>query len=91
MISEFEMDAGTLLQKLCFTYLVELMSIDNPLKRVFYEIECIRCSWSVRELKIQIATLYYERSGLSENPEKLSEIVAAGIEQDSRHLDILLS
>jgi predicted nuclease of restriction endonuclease-like (RecB) superfamily len=31
--------------------------------------------WSVRELKRQISGLYYERSGLSAKPEKLSELV----------------
>jgi len=77
------MDAETLIQKLSFTHLVELLSIENPLKRAFYEIECIRGSWSVRELKRQIATLYFERSGLSENPEKLSRIVNSGIEQEN--------
>jgi predicted nuclease of restriction endonuclease-like (RecB) superfamily len=87
-ISEFELDAETLLQKLSFTHLVELISIDNPLKRAFYEIECIRGNWSVRELKRQVATLYFERSGLSEDPEKLSEIVNSGIEQENPRLDI---
>lgn len=32
-------------------------------------------TWSVRELKRQINSLYYERSGLSTNPEKLAAIV----------------
>ena len=31
--------------------------------------------WSVRELKRQINSLYFERSGLSANPEKLAELV----------------
>ena len=30
---------------------------------------------SVRELKRQIASLYYERSGLSAKPEKMAEMV----------------
>jgi len=88
MISNFEIHAETLLQNLSFTHLVELMSIENPLKRTFYEIECIRGNWSVRELKRQIDTLYFERSGLSEEPEKLSEIVNHGIEQENPRLNI---
>lgn len=87
-ISKFGLNSKTLLQKLSFTHLSELMSIENSLKRAFYEIECIRGSWSVRELKRQIATLYFERSSLSENPENLSEIVNSGIEQENTRLDI---
>ncbi len=77
-----------LIQTLSYSHFVELIPIENPLKRAFYEVECIRGNWSVRELKRQIATLYFERSGLSENPEKLSEIVAAGVEQNHSHLAI---
>jgi predicted nuclease of restriction endonuclease-like (RecB) superfamily len=58
--------SGTeLLEKLSFTALAELSQIDDPLKRIFYEREAMRGGWSVRELKRQIATLLYERTGLS--------------------------
>ena len=52
-----------------------LFPIEDPLKRLFYEIECIKCTWSVRELKRQIDSLYFERSGMSQNPDKLSKII----------------
>ena len=64
----------TLLERLSFSHLAELIAIEDAQKRYFYEIECIRGNWSVRELKRQIASLYYERSGLSKNPKKLSEL-----------------
>ncbi|MEA3496857.1 MAG: PDDEXK nuclease domain-containing protein [Bacteroidota bacterium] len=64
-----------IITKLSYTHLEQLIRIDDDLKRTFYEIECIKGIWSVRELKRQIASLYYERSGLSAKPEKLSEIV----------------
>ncbi|MEA1878320.1 MAG: PDDEXK nuclease domain-containing protein [Bacteroidota bacterium] len=64
-----------LLARLSFTHLVELIKINNPLKRTFYEIECIKGIWSVRELKRQIASQYFERSGLSQKPEKLAKLV----------------
>jgi predicted nuclease of restriction endonuclease-like (RecB) superfamily len=60
--------------------LAELIIIEDPLKRAFYEIECIRGHWSVRALKRQIATLYFERSGLSKDKEKLAAMVKAGAE-----------
>ena len=63
-----------LLSKLSFSHLVELIKIQDHLKRTFYEIECIKGTWSVRELKRQINSLYFERSGMSAKPELLSEM-----------------
>ena len=54
-----------LVDSLSFSHFAELIEIEDPLKRAFYEIECIGGNWSVRALKRQIATLYYERSCLS--------------------------
>ncbi len=71
-----------LVERLSFTHLAELVEIDDPLKRTFYEHECIRGTWSVRELKRQIATLYYERSGLSRNKRKLAALVSKKAEPD---------
>lgn len=65
-----------LLAKLSYTHLVQLFPVSDPLKRVFYEIECIKGGWTVAELKRQINSLYFERSGLSKYPEKLSAMVA---------------
>jgi predicted nuclease of restriction endonuclease-like (RecB) superfamily len=64
-----------LIAKLSYTHLEMLLNISEPLKRTFYEIECIKGTWSVRELKRQIASLYFECSGLSQHPEKLAELV----------------
>jgi predicted nuclease of restriction endonuclease-like (RecB) superfamily len=63
-----------LLSKLSFSHLVELIKIQDHLKRTFYEIECIKGTWSVRELKRQINSLYFERSGMSAKPELLREL-----------------
>ena len=54
-----------LLQTLSISHFVELLKIDDDLKRAFYEIECVQGTWSVRELQRQIESLYFERSGLS--------------------------
>jgi predicted nuclease of restriction endonuclease-like (RecB) superfamily len=64
-----------LLKNLSFSHIVELVKIDDELKRAFYEIECAKGVWSVRELKRQIESLYFERSGLSKDKEKLSAMV----------------
>ena len=69
-----------LIKSLSFSHFAELIAIEDFLKRTFYEIECIRGNWSVRELKRQVSSLYYERSGLSKNKEKLVELVKSGAE-----------
>ena len=66
--------AEKILIKLSYSHIEQLLSIESPLKRTFYEVQAIKGTWSVSELKRQIASLYFERSGMSLNPEKLSEI-----------------
>ena len=48
-----------------------MLTVDDPLARFFYELECIKCCWSVKELRRQIATNLYFRSGMSKKPELL--------------------
>jgi len=62
----------TLLQRLSFTHFVELMKCADPRQRRFYELEALRGQWSVRELKRQMGSLYYQRSGLSTDKSALS-------------------
>lgn len=87
-ISKLHPPHRLLVERLSFTHLVELIALDDPLKRAFYEIECIRGNWSVRQLKRQIATLYFERSGLSRDKEKLAALVKAGAETAEAKLAI---
>lgn len=53
------------LLRLSWSHLHELLAIDAPLKRAFYENECLAGAWSVRQLQRQIESLLYERTGLS--------------------------
>ena len=64
-----------LISKLSFTHLVQLFTLTDTLQRTFYELEAIKGNWSVRELKRQINSLYFERLGLSRQPEKLAQLV----------------
>ncbi|ABD42481.1 protein of unknown function DUF1016 [Methanospirillum hungatei JF-1] len=84
------MNAGRddILMNLSFSHFTLLMPLDDPLKRRFYEVECVRGNWSVRELKRQIESLYFERSALSQDKQALSEHVQAGAQTDSPHLII---
>lgn len=51
------------------------MRLDEPFKREFYEAECIRGNWSVRQLDRQIQSILYERTALSRR--KLAVIAKA--------------
>jgi predicted nuclease of restriction endonuclease-like (RecB) superfamily len=73
--------AGEVLSKLSFSHIAELLQCDDATKRAFYELECIRGNWSVRELKRQIASLYYERSGLSKDKGKLASLAQEDAER----------
>lgn len=57
--------AEKLLSSISFSHFIELMKIDNPIKRMYYEMLTIQTGLSVRELKRQIGALSYERVGLS--------------------------
>lgn len=58
-----------LLGKLSFTHFVELIKVNTPLKRLFYETEAIVNNWSVRELQRAIDSMLFERTGLSKDKE----------------------
>jgi predicted nuclease of restriction endonuclease-like (RecB) superfamily len=77
-----------LVTKLSFTHIAELLAIEDTHKRSFYETECIRGNWSVRELKRQIASLYFERSGLSRDKAKLTGLTDASAEPAENRLTI---
>ena len=73
----------TVSAKLSWSHYCELLIITDPDKRSFYEKECERSGWSVRELKRQISTSLYERLLLSDgnaNKEKVYELATRGQE-----------
>ncbi len=72
---ELQVPPDKLISRLSYTHLVQMLPIQDPFKRAFYEIEAIKGNWSTEELKRQIGSLYFERSNMSQNPEKLSRIV----------------
>ena len=62
------------------------MTQNDPLARFFYETECIKGTWSVRELRRQISSNLYFRSGVSKDPKKL--LASIKPEQDTATLTI---
>lgn len=68
---EFVTPPNEILAKLSFSHIREIMTQDDPLARFFYETECIKGTWSVKELRRQISTNLYFRSGASQDLKKL--------------------
>ncbi|WP_352422174.1 PDDEXK nuclease domain-containing protein [Proteiniphilum sp.] len=68
-LQEYPISSETLLSQLSFTHFIELIKFDDPLERLFYEVETIKNNWSVRELERAINTDLYVRTGLSKNKE----------------------
>ena len=59
-----KISAEKLISSISFSHFIELMKIDNPVKRMYYEMLTIQTGLSVRELRRQIGALSYERVGV---------------------------
>lgn len=70
-IPKYSPEIGEMLKHFSFSHFAELIKVDRPLARSFYEIQAIKGRWSVRELSRQIGSLLYERTGLSKNKKEL--------------------
>jgi len=73
-VSEQYISPEILVNRLSFSHFVELIKCEDNLQRIFYEIESIKGTWSVRELKRQMNSLLFQRTGLSKNKEKLIQL-----------------
>jgi hypothetical protein len=86
--AQFTLLSDDLVRLLSYTHIEQLLGLEDPLARVFYERECLRGGWSVRELKRQIASLYFERSHLSRDKKKLAAVARRGAEKAPPRLDV---
>ncbi|MDD2424320.1 MAG: PDDEXK nuclease domain-containing protein [Candidatus Cloacimonetes bacterium] len=71
--AQLQSNVDQIIRKLSYAHFEVLITVEDHTKRSFYETECMRGNWSVRELKRQVNSLYYERSGLSTDKKKLFE------------------
>ncbi|MBK7876213.1 MAG: DUF1016 family protein [Planctomycetes bacterium] len=69
---------------------VELLRLDDPWKRAFYENECLAGAWSVRQLRRQIESLLYERTGLSTDKRAVVERARAQADTSPARIEELL-
>ena len=70
-----------LFYRLNFSNLSYIATIDDPLKRAFYEQEAIRGCWTYRELDRQVSSQYYERMGLSKDKKALQKLTVKDAQQ----------
>lgn len=74
-----------LFYRLNYTILSYLATIENPLKRAFYEQETIRGCWTQKELDRQVSSHYYERMGLSKDKKALHKLAVKDSQQLTPH------
>ncbi len=63
---------------LSWSHYCELISMEDPHCRQFYEIESAQNNWSVRELKRQINSMLFERIALSKNKKDVLRLAQKG-------------
>ena len=68
----------TLSHKLSWSHYFEILKVENPLARSFYEKQCVIENWSVRELKRQKNSMLFERLALSKDKEGVLELAEQG-------------
>ena len=59
---------ATLSQTLSWSHFIELVAIENPAKRLFYQQMCIIENWSVRTLRQKEDTMLFERTAIAAKP-----------------------
>ena len=68
----------TMLSQLTWSHYLELIKINDDVKRAFYMNECINSNWNVRELQRQKTTLLFERIANSKDRFKQLELSTKG-------------
>lgn len=64
--------------ELSWTHYLQLLRVEDPLARRFYEIEAAKGNWSVRWLNRQICSSLYERVALSKDKDGVMELSSKG-------------
>jgi len=68
----------TLSHQLSWSHYFELLKVEDDLERSFYEKQCIKEKWSVRELKRQKNSALFERIALSKDKKGILELAQKG-------------
>ena len=68
----------TLSELLSWSHYIELLKIEDPLERSFYEKECVSSRWGVRELKRQMKSMLFQRIALSKDKDEVLKLAKEG-------------
>ena len=68
----------TVSKLLSWSHFVELLKLDDPLERSFYQKECENAHWGVRELKRQMKSMLFQRLALSKNKDEVLKLAQDG-------------
>jgi len=69
----------TVSDKLSWSHICELITIDDDLERSFYEKECVAENWGVRSLRRQIDSALYLRLAASKDKKGIMQLAHKGI------------
>ena len=75
---------STLSRQLSWSHFLDLIYIEEPLKRDFYTEICRLERWSVRTLRAKLDGMLYERTALSKKPEELARSELAALRSEDR-------
>jgi phosphatidylserine/phosphatidylglycerophosphate/cardiolipin synthase-like enzyme len=75
---------AALSQQLSWSHFVQIIPLDNPLKRDFYAEMCRVERWSTRTLRHKIDHLLFERTAVAKKPEQLIEQDIAALRDEDR-------
>jgi predicted nuclease of restriction endonuclease-like (RecB) superfamily len=70
--------------KLSWSHFVQIVYLDDPLKRDFYSEMCRIEGWSTRTLQRKIGSMLFERTALSRKPAKLAELELKALRDEDR-------
>jgi len=80
---------AALSQQLTWSHFVELLPIEDELKRDFYAAMCKNENWTVRTLRARKNSMLYERTAISRKPEEtIKKDVMELMNQDKMSLDL---
>ena len=71
-------------RQLTWTHFKSLIYLDDPLKRDFYAEMCRIEGWNTRTLNKKIQSMLFERTALSQKPEKLAEMELKALREEDR-------
>lgn len=84
-----EKKSATLSHQLTWSHFVELIKIDEDLKREFYITMCINENWSIRVLKDRMKSMLFERTAISKKPNETIKLDLELLNKENKMSDNL--